>query len=489
MIESLEAVGLQNSEGNNMSFFKKKTFAEMKESGKSSALSRSLGAMDLIIIGIGAIIGTGVFVLSGQIAANYSGPAIMLSYAIAGLTCIFVALAYSELATMLPVSGGVYSYSYVAYGEVFAWMLGGVLILEFVVGTATVASGWSGYILNVLENAGIVLPDLLTKIPSNGGLVNLPSILILSFIGFILYKGTSDSKKLNAVLVTIKISAIGLFIFLSVPNFDSKNWTPFMPFGFNQVIAGSSILFFAYTGFGGIAAAAEECKNPSRDLKIGIIGSISIAVIVYIIVSGLLTGIVSYKELNNSSPLAKALTLNGSRLGSTMVGIGAISAMTAVMLVQLYSASRVFYAIGRDGVIPGFFAKLHPKYQSPYITIIIFTVVCMILSGFFPLTVLAQISSMGAIFDYMIVTSIMLLFRVKYPEIERPFKCPAAFIVAPLAFFSCVYLLYTQIINVENGKLLESGKAFIYWFIAVFILYVIKSFLPKKVPNEQITAN
>lgn len=461
-----------------MNFFKKKKFDEVKESGKSSQLSKSLGSIDLILIGLGAIVGTGVFVLSGQIAANYSGPAIMLSFAIAGITCIFVALAYSELATMLPVSGGVYSYTYVAYGEIFAWLLGGVLILEFVVGTATVASGWSGYIVNILANAGIFLPKAITSVPAEGGIVNLPSILVLTFIGYILFMGTTESKRLNAILVIIKISAIGLFIFLSAPHFDSNNWIPFNPFGFHSVISGSSILFFAYTGFGGLAAAAEECKNPSKDLKIGIIGSIVLAVIIYIIVSGLLTGIAHYSQLNNASPLATALSLNGSKLGAAMVGVGAVCAMTAVMLVQLYSASRVFYVIGRDGLLPKFFAKLHPKHASPYITIIIFTLVCMILSGFFPLKILAQLASMGAIFDYIVVTSIVLLFRIKYPNIERPFKCPMAFIVIPIAFLLCSYLLYTQIID-ENGLLLESGKTFILWFVAMFIMYIVKNLLYK----------
>ena len=462
-----------------MSFFYKKTFEEVKASGKSSSLVKSLGALDLIMIGIGAIVGTGVFVLSGQIAANYSGPAIMVSFMIAGITCIFVALAYSELATMLPVSGGVYSYSYVAYGEVFAWMLGGVLILEFVVGTATVASGWSGYVVNILENGGIILPDIITKVPSEGGMINLPAILILSFIGYTLYRGTSESKKLNATLVIVKIFAIGLFIFLSSSNFDSRNWIPFNPFGFQKVIAGASILFFAYTGFGGLASAAEECKNPSRDLKIGIIGSIIIAVIIYVIISGLLTGIVSYKELNNSSPLATALTLNGNNIGAAIVAIGAVCAMSAVMLVQLYSASRVFYVIGRDGLIPKFFAKLHPKYGSPYASIIIFTLACMILSGFFPINILAQLASMGAIFDYMVVASIVLFFRIKYPNIDRPFKCPLAFIVIPIAFILCAYLLLTQIINIEEGILLESGRAFFYWFIFIFVLYLIKNLFSK----------
>jgi APA family basic amino acid/polyamine antiporter len=461
-----------------MNFFKKKKFDEVKESGKSSQLSKSLGSIDLILIGLGAIVGTGVFVLSGQIAANYSGPAIMISFAIAGITCIFVALAYSELATMLPVSGGVYSYTYVAYGEIFAWLLGGVLILEFVVGTATVASGWSGYIVNILANAGIFLPKAITSVPDEGGIVNLPSILVLTFIGYILFMGTTESKRLNAILVIVKISAIGLFIFLSAPHFDSNNWIPFNPFGFHSVISGSSILFFAYTGFGGLAAAAEECKNPSKDLKVGIIGSIILAVIIYIIVSGLLTGIAHYSQLNNASPLATALSLNGNKLGAAMVGVGAVCAMTAVMLVQLYSASRIFYVIGRDGLLPKFFARLHPKHGSPYITIIIFTLVCMILSGFFPLKILAQLSSMGAIFDYIVVTSIVLLFRIKYPNIERPFKCPMAFIVIPIAFLLCSYLLYTQIID-ENGLLLESGKTFILWFVAMFIMYIVKNLLYK----------
>lgn len=461
-----------------MSFLTKKSFESIKELGKTSDFSKTLGAFDLVLLGLGAIIGTGVFVVTGIVAATYSGPAVMLSYAIAGVTCIFVALAYTELATMLPTSGSVYTYAYVAFGEVFAWLIGSVIILELGFAAGTVAAGWSGYVQAILSAGGIYLPKILTAVPANGGMINLPAFLIVVFISFILYLGTKDSKKLNALLVFVKMAAIFAFIIYAAPHFNATNWQNFLPLGFNNMLVGASILFFAMTGFGTIAATAEECKNPNRDLMIGIIGSLVISTVIYIIIAGLATGIAPFDQLNNDQPLSYALSLNSSNVGSAIVATGAVAGMTTVLMMNIYGTSRIFYVIARDGLLPKSFAKLHPKYDSPYITILLFSALAAILGGFCPTEILIQLSSMGALIDYTATAIIVVLFRITMPDATRPFKCPAAFIIIPFVLVACLYLLVIQIVDGEFN-LMTAGKALICWFVAMFVLYIFRSFFIK----------
>ncbi|XVN42048.1 MAG: amino acid permease [Candidatus Rickettsia vulgarisii] len=462
-----------------MSFFTKKSFESIREIGANSGLSKTLGAFDLILLGLGGIIGTGVFVTTGIVAAQYSGPAVMLSYAIAGITCIFVALAYTELATMLPTSGSIYTYSYVAFGEVFAWLMASVIILELGFAAGVVAVGWSGYIQAILAAGGISLPKVLTTGPVDGGIINLPAFLIVVFVYFVLSLGTKDSKKLNAALVFVKMAAIFAFVVSATPHFDATNWKNFQPFGFNNVLVGASILFFAFTGFGSIAAASEECKNPNRDLMIGIVGSLVISIIIYVAIGGLVTGIAPFSELNNDQPLAHALSLNDSNIGSAIVATGAVCGMTTVIMMQIYATSRIFYVIARDGLLPKSFAKLHPKHDSPYVTVLIFSAIAAILGGFCPTSLIVQLSSMGSLIDYVVVALIVILFRIKMPNANRPFKCPAVFITAPIVLIACSYLLAIQIFDAEFN-LLTAGKALIIWFVIIFALYVLRSFFTKK---------
>ncbi|WP_341793785.1 MULTISPECIES: amino acid permease [unclassified Rickettsia] len=462
-----------------MSFLKKKSFESVRELGSSSGLSKTLGAFDLVLLGLGAMIGTGVFVTTGMIAAKYSGPAVMVSYAIAGVTCIFVALVYTELATMLPTSGSIYTYSYVAFGEIFAWLIGSVIILELGVAAGIVAAGWSGYFQGILEAGGVYLPKMLTTVPANGGIINLPAFLISVFIGFILFLGTKDSKKLNAILVFVKMGAIFAFILAAAPHFDATNWGNFMPFGFSNVLVGSSILFLAFTGFGTIATAAEECKNPKRDIMIGIIGSLVLTTLVYVVMAGLVTGIAPFDQLNNDQPLAYALSLNNSKIGSAIVATGAVCGMMTVLMMNIYGTSRIFYAIARDGLLPKSFAKLHPKYDSPYVTIIIFSALAALLGGFCPTEITIQLTSMGSLIDYTTVAIIVMLFRIKLPNAQRPFKCPIVFIIAPFILLACLYLLFIQMYDGEFN-LLIAGRALIYWFIIIFSLYIVRSFFVKK---------
>lgn len=462
-----------------MSFLRKKSFESVKEIGSSSGLSKTLGAFDLILLGLGAMIGTGVFVVTGIIAAKFSGPAVMLSYAIAGITCIFVAFVYTELAAMLPTSGSIYTYSYVAFGEVFAWIIGSVIILELGFASGIVAAGWSGYVQGLLRYGGIYLPKAIATVPANGGIINLPAFLISVAIGFVLYLGTKDSKKLNAILVFIKMAAILVFIFAATPHFDASNWSNFMPFGFSNVLVGASILFLAFTGFGTIATAAEECKNPKRDIMIGIIGSLVLTTIVYVAMAGLVTGIAPFDQLNNDQPLAYALALNNSKIGLAVVSIGAVCGMMTVLMMNIYGTSRIFYAIARDGLLPKSFAKLHPKYDSPYITIIIFASLAAILGGFCSTGLLTQLTSMGAIIDYITVATIVLLFRTRLPNAQRPFKCPLVYIITPFIICACVYLLFIQVFDGEFN-LHTAGRALLIWFVTIFALYIVRSFFMKK---------
>jgi APA family basic amino acid/polyamine antiporter len=456
-----------------MSFFRKKTLESVRESSSESGLAKTLTAFDLILFGLGAIIGSGLFVMTGLVAAQHSGPAVTVSYAIAGVTCIFVALAYTELAAMLPTSGSVYTYSYVGFGEVFAWLMGGVLVLELCFGAATVSAGWSAYVQGILDSAGIHLPSYLSNVYSNGGLVNLPAIFITTVVGAVLYLGTRDSKRLNAILVLIKMAAVTAFILAALPHFDLKNWENFMPYGFDDVLIGSSILFFAFTGFGALASSAEECKNPKKDLMIGIIGSLVLSTLIYVLMGALVTGIAPFSELNNAQPLAKALKLNGSNVGSIIVATGAVCGLTTVIMMNIYAQSRIFYVIARDGLLPKIFTKIHPKYDNPHIAIVIFTIITAVLGGFFPYETLGQLSSMGALVDYIVVCLVVMIFRVKYPEIQRSFKCPALFVVAPVALFASAYLLSKQIID-KDGSILQTGKLLGFWMAFMFVLYLIR---------------
>lgn len=461
-----------------MSFFKKQSFESVKTTGSTSGLNRTLSAFDLVLLGLGGIVGTGVFALTGLVAAEHSGPGVMLSYAIAGMTCIFVALVYTELATMLPTSGSIYAYSQVAFGEMVAWMVGGLIMIEIGFAAAAVAGSWSAYVQGILLSAGMELPEALSKPPSEGGVINLPAFLIIAFVGALLYLGTKESKRLNNILVFVKMGAIAIFVFFAAPHFDASNWENFIPYGFDNILHGASILFFAFTGFGTLASTAEECKNPEKDLTIGIIGSLLLATLVYIIVAGVLTGIASYTELNSAEALAYALRKHGSNIGSTIVATGAVAGMTTVLMVNIYGQSRIFYVIARDGLISKRLSRLHYKYDSPYITIILFSIIIALMAAFIPYGILAKLSSMGALTDYIVIATIVLLFRFKYPDVERPFRCPALLIIAPVALLSSVILLFKQFIGM-NGEFLLTGKIFILWFIFVFALYLLRRIIIK----------
>jgi len=448
------------------SIFRTKSIESIIDGAKNKGLNRTLGAFDLVMLGIGCTIGTGIFVLTGTAAANYAGPAISISYFLAGLVCIFAGLAYTELAAMVPVAGSAYTYSYTVMGEFIAWLVAWGLILEYMIGASTVSAGWSGYFTVILRQSGINIHDNLTKVPSEGGIINLPASMIAFIVGMILMRGTKESAILNRILVIVKLLVIFTFLYISTPYIKSENYADFMPFGFNGVLAGAAAIFFAYLGFDSVATAAEETKNPNRNLPIGIIGSLLICSILYVLVSLALTGIVDYKQLANAEPMAHALRVNGSNIGSALIGTGAIVGMVAVLLVLMYGQSRIFFVMSRDGLLPQFFSKLHPKFNTPYLSCFFVTIFVTLIAGFTPIKTMGDMSSLGTLFAFAISSLGVIILRFKKPNIDRPFRCPAVFVVAPLAVIGCSYLMVTLIRH--------NSLVFIIWTlisVAVYFLY------------------
>lgn len=450
------------------SFFRVKSVENIINSAKTNSLKKTLGAFDLILLGIGCTIGTGIFVLTGIAAANHAGPAISISYLIDGIVCMFAGLAYTELAAMIPVAGSAYTYSYVVLGEFVAWMVAWGLILEYTVGAATVSAGWSGYFVGMLKSGGINLPESLTRVPSEGGIINLPAVCIALFVGLLLMRGTKESIIANRILVGVKLCVIFLFLLIAVPHINVEHYAVFAPFGVNGIIVGAATVFFAYLGFDSVATAAEETKNPNRNLPIGIIGSLAICSIIYIAVSLVLTGIVHYSELNNAEPMAFALRQNGSNVGSALIATGAIAGMVAVLLVLMYGQSRIFFVMSRDGLLPSSFSKLHKKFFTPHISCMIVTAAVIITAGFTPIHTLGSMASLGTLFAFMVVALGAVILRIKRPDLERPFKCPAIFVVAPIAIISCGYLIYTL--------LQQNLKPFVAWAVISLVIYFSYSF-------------
>ena len=413
----------------------------------NQSLKKSLGVFDLVMIGIGCTIGTGIFVVTGTAAAKYAGPAISLSYIIAAICCLFAALAYAEMASMVPVSGSAYTYSYVVIGEFVAWLVGWGLVLEYGIGAATVASGWSGYMVGILKSANIIIPEKLTKSPFEDGIINLPAFLISFFIGILLYRGTKESVNLNRALVAIKLIMIFIFLIIATPMIKFENYNNFMPFGFSNVLVGAAAIFYAYIGFDAVATTAEESKNPKRDLPIGIIISLGVCAILYASVAIVLTGISHYSTLNNPEPLARALRENNNNIGSALVATGAIAGITSVLLVLIYGQSRIFMAMSRDGLVPKKLSVTHKKFNTPHISIIFTTLIVSIISAFFPLEALSHMTSIGTLFGFIVVAFAVLILRIKKPELKRGFKCPAVYIICPLAIISCSYLMFELLVK------------------------------------------
>lgn len=425
-----------------MNIFRTKSIAEYKADAHKSHLKRAMGSLDVTLLGIGVIVGTGIFVLTGVAAAKYAGPALMLSFLLASIACGFVSMAYSELASMVPVAGSAYAYAYTSVGEFFAWLVGWNLVLEYSVGASAVAGGWSAYVVGLLKTAGIELPAAWTTVPADGGIVNLPAVLITLFLTCLLVRGVRESVTVNKVLVGVKLAAIFLFLFLAAPSVDPTNWEPFMPFGFSGVSAGAAVIVFAYLGVDSIATAAEETKNPAHDMPTGIIASLLICTVLYIAVTAVMTGNVPYTELDNAEPVAFVLRELGYRFGSALVGTGAIAGLTTVLLVMMYAQTRAFFAMSRDGLIPQSVCKIHPRFATPHRITIIVGIAVAIISGFTPINVIAEMCSVGTLFAFIISSIGVMVMRRKYPDLPRPFRCPAIYVVGTLAIVSCGYIMY-----------------------------------------------
>ena len=426
-----------------MDIFRTKSIEAFYEGAKEKKLKKTLGAFDLILLGVGVIMGTGIFVFTGVVAAKYAGPAIVVSLVLSAIACAFAALAYAELASIVPISGSSYTYSYAVLGEIVAWMVGWSLILEYSLGASAVAAGWSAYATGLFKSAGFAVPQALTAVPADGGIINLPAVIISLFLSVLLVRGTKESTTLNRILVAVKLIAVFIFLFLAGPKVDPANWTPFMPFGISGVVTGAATIFLAYIGFDIVSTAAEECKNPNRDLPIGIIGSLVVCAILYVAVAAVLTGVVPYTELNTGEPVAFALRSIGYNMGSALVGTGAIAGITTVLLVIMYGQTRVFYAMSRDGMLPAGICKIHPKYQTPHIITILSGIVVAIVSGLTPISVIAELTNIGTLSAFVITAVGVLVLRRTKPDIHRPFRCPAVTFVSLGAIISCGYLMYS----------------------------------------------
>jgi basic amino acid/polyamine antiporter, APA family len=449
-------------------------------------LKRCLSAFDLTLLGVGAIIGTGIFVLTGIAAATTSGPGVVLSFVVAGIACAFAAFAYAEFSAMVGGSGSAYGYSYAAFGELIAWIIGWDLILEYGVAVAAVANGWAGYFNNALHVIGIDLPGYLVRGPWAGGAdgagwVNLPAFVIVLLLTIMLIVGVKQSAKLNTCMVFVKLLAIVIFLSVGIFHIDSANWHPFAPFGWfshNEVgkpigiFAGASVVFFAYVGFDAVSTATEEANKPQRDIPIGILASLIFCTIIYIVVSGVLTGIMPYSELNVPSPVAFALEQVGIHWASALVATGVITGLTTVMLVLFYGLTRIITAMGRDGLLPPVFAEVNPKTQTPVKNTLLCGVLMAIMAGFIPLDTLAELVNVGTLFAFVLVCLGVIVLRYTQPNAPRPFKIPAGVLVCSLGALSCTALIAFLPHH--------TYERFIYWLGAGIVIYFSYGFYHSK---------
>ena len=458
------------------------------------SLKRALGPVSLTALGVGAIIGAGIFVATGEAARNVSGPALMISYIVAGLTCVFAALCYAEFASMAPVAGSAYTYAYATLGELFAWIIGWDLVLEYAVGASTVANGWSGYFQQVLGGFGLHLPAVLSKSPLvyenghyifTGAIVNLPAVIITAIVTVILVRGISESANFNALMVFIKTAAVFFVIIVGAFYVNSANWEPFAPYGWTGLgffgipllgevkdhkpvgmLAGAAIIFFAYIGFDSVSTHAEEAKNPQRDVPIGIILSLLICTILYVAVVAVLTGMVPYKDLDPHAGVSSAFKGVGLKWAEFVIAAAGVAGITSVLLVMMLSAPRVFMAMARDGLVPKkFFADVHPTYKTPWKSTILIGIFVAVLAGLLPIDALLHLTNIGTLFAFVIVCMAVLIMRRTNPDANRPFRCPLVPIVPILGILCCLVLMLS--LPWENWLRLIIWLAIgmvIYWF-------------------------
>jgi APA family basic amino acid/polyamine antiporter len=416
------------------------------------ALAKTLSWPHLIALGVGAIVGTGIYTLTG-VGAERAGPAVILAFAIAGAVCACAALAYAELATMIPAAGSAYTFSYAALGETVAWVVGWSLILEYSLACSTVAVGWAGYLVGWIESAGVHLPALLLAGPHGGGLINLPAVLVALAVMGLLLLGARESATLNIVLVIVKLTALAIFVGFALPAFDADNLHPFMPYGFGSVesggtkrgvMAAAAIVFFAFYGFDAVATSAEEAKNPGRDLTIGIVGSMLACTLIYMAVAVAAVGALPFTQLAHSAePLALVLRSLGRPFAGHLIALAAVIALPSVILVMMYGQSRIFFTMARDGLLPRSLATLSPRTGAPVRITLLTGVSIALVAGVFRLDEIAELANAGTLLAFIAVAACMMVLRRSAREAKRLFRCPAPFVVGTLAVLGCLYLLWS----------------------------------------------
>ena len=406
-------------------------------------LKRALGALDLTALGIGAIIGAGIFVLTGVAAANLAGPGVTLSFVVSGFACAMAALCYAEFAAMIPVAGSAYSYSYATMGELVGWIIGWDLILEYAVAAAAVAVGWSGYLHVILRGIGVNLPPALIQAPGSapGAIMNLPAFLIVLVMSAVLVVGISESARLNSIIVAIKLFAVGVVIVVGVFYIRPVNWSPFMPFGWSGIMKGAGVIFFAYIGFDAVSTAAEEVVDPQRNLPLGIMGSLLVCTVLYIAVAAVLTGMTPYKTIDVNAPLASAFANRGLNVISGIISLGAVAGLTSVQLVLLLGQSRVFFAMSRDGLLPPAFCRVHPRFRTPYIPTIMTGIAVGLTAAFLPIQEIAELTNIGTLFAFSLVCIGVWILRHTDPARKRPFRTPLVPLVPILGVLFCGFLM------------------------------------------------
>jgi basic amino acid/polyamine antiporter, APA family len=462
-------------------------------------LKRALGATNLTALGIGAIIGTGIFVLTGTVAAQNAGPAVILSFVLAGVASIFAALCYSEFASLVPMAGSAYTYGYATLGELFAWIIGWDLILEYALGAVTVSIGWSGYVVSFLRDIGINIPPALSA--ARGTLItladgtqvtaifNLPAVIIIAIITLLLVIGISESATVNNVIVFVKVAVVLLFIFGAVHAVNPANWHPFIPpstgvrghFGWSGVTQGAGIVFFAYIGFDAVSTAAQEAKNPQRDMPIGIIGSLLICTVLYIAVSAVATGIVPYLQLDVPDPIAVAADHAGLGWMSAAIKLGAIAGLSSVILVMLLGQSRIFWTMADDGLLPKFVSRVHPKFRTPWITTILTGIVVAFFAALFTVREAGSLVSIGTLLAFVIVSIGVLVLRIREPDLPRTFKTPAVWVVAPLGVLSALYLMI--------ALPWRTWERLIIWFVIGMVIYFFYGVRRSKLAQAKISGD
>ncbi|MCC6317840.1 MAG: amino acid permease [Gemmatimonadaceae bacterium] len=457
---------------------------EAEGTGETVTLKRTLGAMNLTLLGIGAIIGAGIFVLTGTAAAQYAGPAIVLSFVLAGLGCLFAGLCYAEFASMIPIAGSAYTYGYATLGELVAWIIGWDLILEYLFAASTVAVGWSGYFTSFMRDyVGVNMPAALTNAPfavqgthtlvPTGNLINLPAMLLIGLLTTLLVIGIQESARLNNIIVFVKVAIVFLVIGFGFMYVTPSNWQPFIPentgqfghFGLSGVVRGAAVIFFAYIGFDAVSTAAQEAKNPQRDLPIGILGSLAICTVLYILMALVMTGLASYTELNVPDPVYVAIAKAGPALSwlRMLVALGAIAGLASVVLVMLLGQPRIFYAMSKDGLLPPLFSKIHPRYQTPYVSTIITGCVAALVAGMFPIGLLGELVSIGTLLAFVIVSAGVLVLRYRSPNLHRPFRTPMVPVVPVLAILICGYMM--------SGLPLDTWLRLLIWLAIGLLIY------------------